>query len=144
MTAGVVAICFALLVWCGGSWDYLGPPVNYFGCGTDRPDGISAEGLVGAYTTVDGARLELHADGTLTAVALTTEFMNGRIDVSGPGNWTLRPEGSQFGDLDLMLTGEGAGHAAHLRISGTREEPWLYWYNGDPDGCDLYRFNRTT
>ena len=57
MTAGVVAICFALLVWCGGSWDYLGPPVNYFGCGTDRPDGISAEGLVGAYTTVDGVRL---------------------------------------------------------------------------------------
>jgi hypothetical protein len=55
-------------------------------------------------------------------------------------------EDSALGDIDVsfaMTDGTG-GFATHLDLSGTRSQPWLYWFNGDPDTCDLYRFDRTT
>ncbi|WP_433618686.1 hypothetical protein ACQP2P_21915 [Dactylosporangium sp. CA-139114] len=141
--AGIVAACCAILVCCAGAWVLLGP-VNYFGCGAERPDGIAEADLVGTYEAQDGAHLELQADGSLVATALVTEFMGESLNLSGPGEWSLQSAGGSQGDIRLRLTSDGKprSHGTSLDISGTREQPWLYWYEGDPDVCHLYRFNK--
>jgi hypothetical protein len=77
--ASLVAACCAVLVCCVGAWVFLGP-VNYFGCGAERPDDISEADLIGTYVTQDGARLALQTGGLLTATALSTDFMGQRRD----------------------------------------------------------------
>ncbi|WP_433074212.1 hypothetical protein ACQP1P_26970 [Dactylosporangium sp. CA-052675] len=140
---GIAAACCSVLVCCAGAWVFLGP-VNYFGCGTERPDGVAEADLIGTYETRDGARLELQAGGSLVATALATEFMGGSLNLSGPGEWSLQSAGGSQGDITLRLTSDGRprSHHTYLDISGTRERPWLYWYDGDPDVCELYRFDR--
>ncbi|WP_433065053.1 hypothetical protein [Dactylosporangium sp. CS-033363] len=141
---GVVAACCAVLACCAGGWVLFGP-VNYFGCGADRPDHIAEADLIGTYVTPDGARLELQAGDALVATALSTDFMDGPVDLSGPGEWHLQPETGSQGDITLSLTSDGRPgfFGTSLYISGTAQEPWLYWYDGDPDSCELYRFDRT-
>ncbi|WP_433223178.1 hypothetical protein ACQP00_25455 [Dactylosporangium sp. CS-047395] len=142
--AGLVAACCAVLACCAGGWVLFGP-VNYFGCGAGRPDRIAEADLIGTYVTQDGARLELRAGDALVATALSTDFMDGFMDLSGPGEWHLQPETGSQGDIRLSLTSDGrpGSFSASLYISGTAREPWLYWYDGDPDSCELYRFDRT-
>jgi len=127
---GIVVAVLGAGACCAGGWVALGP-VNYLGCDTNTPPGISAADLVGEYGTADGAGLRLDADGTLGATALFDEDSG---DLSGAGRWELRD-----GEIGLTLRG---GHGRHLDISGTREHPWLYWFVGDPDRCNLYRFNK--
>ncbi|MFG2043015.1 hypothetical protein [Dactylosporangium sp. NPDC048998] len=141
--AGLVAACCAVLACCVGAWVFLGP-VNYFGCGAERPDNISEADLIGTYETRDGARLELQTGNLLVATALATDFMDGPLNLSGPGEWHLQSANASQGDIDLSLTAEGrsGSFGTSLYISGTRKQPWLYWFDGDPDGCNLYRFDR--
>jgi hypothetical protein len=145
--AVVAAMVFisAAVVCCIGAWVIFGP-VNYVGCGTGRPDGITASDLVGTYVTADGGRLELRADGTFDASGLADHDVDGEPAprrLSGPGTWGLRPADSVEQDIYLSFTAP-AGHQEGFGVSiaGTREEPWLYWYVGDPDSCDLYGFER--
>ncbi|MGC9665085.1 hypothetical protein ACNTMW_00850 [Planosporangium sp. 12N6] len=140
-----VCACGALFTACAGAWVVLGP-VNYFGCGTERPAGITAADLAGSYVTDDGGRLELHPDGRLTASGLNnSDDGEARPPLSGDGTWSLQPSDNHFGDVQVSFTdppGYNGGYGAFLDISGSRDDPWLYRYVGDPDTCDLYRFNR--
>lgn len=141
--AGLAAACCVVLA-CGvGAWVLLGP-VNYFGCGTERPENVSEADLIGTYVTQDGARLELRTDGSLTATALSAGSMDGREDLSGLGRWWLEDADSALGDINLSFTSDGGPSyfGTHLDISGSRKHPWLYWFEGDPDECHLYRFDR--
>ncbi|QGN49820.1 hypothetical protein GKC29_25340 [Micromonospora sp. WMMC415] len=141
----VLGACGALVIACTGFWVVFGP-VNYFGCGTERPAGITAADLAGSYATDDGGRLELRPDGTLTASGLdNSDGFESRPPLSGPGKWFLEPADNPFGDIDLIFEsppGYNGGYGTDLNISGSRTDPWLYWYVGDPDSCVLYRFNR--
>jgi hypothetical protein len=77
--AAVGVAMASLVAACVGAWVFLGP-VNYFGCGAERPDDISEADLIGTYVTQDGARLALQTGGLLTATALSTDFMGQRRD----------------------------------------------------------------
>lgn len=145
LIVAVLGACGALVVACAGFWVFFGP-VNYFGCGTERPANITVADLAGSYVTEDGGRLELHPDGTFTASALNnSDDFESRPPLSGPGTWALQPANGNFGDIELSFAsppGYNGGYHTYLDISGSRGDPWLYWYIGDPDSCDLYRFNR--
>ncbi|MFB9239995.1 hypothetical protein ACFFWC_31470 [Plantactinospora siamensis] len=142
LVVGLVAVCAGVLA-CGvGAWVFLGP-VNYLGCGTERPNHVSEADLIGTYETRDGARMELKTGNMLVATALARDSDGARLDLSGPGTWTLQSGHTGAGDIDLSLTAKGRpGYLTSLYISGSRKQPWMYWFDGDPDGCNLYRFNR--
>ncbi|MFC4145144.1 hypothetical protein ACFO0M_02640 [Micromonospora mangrovi] len=146
VSIAVVGAWIALCAPCAGLWAYLGP-VDYFGCGAERPANITATDLVGSYVTQDGGRLELSANGRFKADALNvSDDVESRSPVSGPGTWALQPAGRRPGDITLSYDysppGVNGGYGDSLNISGSRGDPWLYWYVGDHDGCDLYRFDR--
>ncbi|WP_446211853.1 hypothetical protein [Micromonospora sp. IBSANI012] len=145
LIVAVLGGCGALVIACAGLWAVFGP-VNYFGCGTERPGGITAADVSGLYVTGDGGRLELRPDGTLTASGLdNSDDFESLPPLSGPGTWSLQPSDNQFGDIDVSFKsppGYNGGYGTYLDISGSRTAPWLYWYVGDPDSCVLYRFNR--
>lgn len=133
LAAGVVVLCAGL-----GS---LASYNRYQPCVPGRPEGITVTHLVGTYTTDDGGRLVLAADGTFTSSGVTYEDVHdvpGKL--SGPGEWRLQAGGDGFGDIRLGFTDFRYG--ASLRISGTLDEPWLYWFVSDPDLCVIYRFDR--
>ena len=128
------ALAIVVIFCCGGAWALFGP-VNYFGCGVHRPSGITEADLVGTYATDDGGRLTLNSDGSSTATSLDPE--PGFGPQSGSGDWQLL-QGSEFGDVELSIGTFGM----YLDIAGSRREPWLYWYDVDPDLCRLKRLNR--
>lgn len=142
--AGVGAIVVPLAI-CAGLWVLLAP-VNYFGCGTERPAGITARDLVGSYVSDDGARLELDAEGTFTASNMDISRPHqARTPLSGSGTWVLEPESDLVHDIQMSLDSEsehGYQYIPDLYISGSRADPWLYWYITDPDTCRLYRLDR--
>ncbi|NES29196.1 hypothetical protein GCE86_18380 [Micromonospora terminaliae] len=91
----VLAGCGAVVIGCAGFWVVSGP-VNYRGCGTERPAGITAAEVSGSYVTEDGGRLELRPGGTLTASGLDNSGdVESRPSLSGPGTWSLQPVGQQ-------------------------------------------------
>jgi hypothetical protein len=140
----VVAACGGLVAACAGVWGLLSPLASS-GCDTARPERVTSRDLVGTYVTADGGRLDLRADGTLTATGLASEldpYATPPRRVSGPGTWKLLPARDGVGDIQVDFDGPD-GYGSYLEISGSRDEPWLYWYIGDPQGCDLYRFDRT-
>lgn len=98
---GVVVLCGAVLAGCGGLLAVFSP-VNYFGCGTERPTGITAADLAASYATADGGRLELIADSTVSASGLTnwetwdSSEQDQDPPLSGPGTWSsTRPTARQ-------------------------------------------------
>jgi hypothetical protein len=135
-----VAAVVGLLLLCGGvgaAFRVVAGQLDPFGCGEHRPDGVTASDLVGDYIAADGGRLELHADGTMRTFRLggTTADQPRIPDASG--TWKLNPD-SKYGDLFLTA----GNHGFDADITGTRDNPALYEYIGDPDNCDLYRLNR--
>jgi hypothetical protein len=90
------------------------------------PDDITESDLAGVYTSVEGGRIELADDGSFSA-----SIHPGDNEV---GLWTLDLDSAS--SEDLML------EDLQLWISGSREEPWLYRFKGDPDRCKLIEFRR--
>ncbi|MER7443743.1 hypothetical protein [Micromonospora avicenniae] len=100
-----------------------------FGCVPEPPDDITVADLAGVYTGHEGGRIELGEDGRYSANNLP-----GGTGRSEEGTWTLDLESESTEDLML---GD-----LQVWISGDREEPWLYRFEGDPDSCDLIEFHR--
>jgi hypothetical protein len=126
-----VAACFGGFLLVGG---------RYQPCVPGRTTGITVEELAGRYVTSRGAQLVLDTSGTFTARDIAIEFENRPMTLAGPGTWSLSPGGDGFGDIDLSFNQARVG--ASLSISGSRTEPWLYRYIGDPDSCRIQRFVR--
>lgn len=140
-SVAVLGICGAPVILCTGSWLlFFGVP----GCGTERPANITATDLAGSYVTEDGGRLDLLPNGWFNASRLNvSDGFESRPPLSGRGTWALQPATSDFGDITLSHEySQPGGYGDYLDISGSRADPWLYWYVGDHDSCDLYRFHR--
>ncbi|MGV9215675.1 hypothetical protein ACTFTM_27790 [Micromonospora sp. RB23] len=103
---------------------------RFFPCAPRPPEDISMTDLAGVYTSSAGGRIELTGDGHYTASDLSPET-TGR---SEEGTWTL--------DLDSATTEDLRLDDQQMWLSGDRGEPWLYRFEGDPDGCDLVEFRR--
>jgi hypothetical protein len=103
---------------------------RYFGCVPQPPDDITVSDLAGVYTSPEGGRIELGEDGRYSASSLP-----GGTGRSGEGMWTL--------DLDSESTEDLMLGDLQVWISGDREKPWLYRFEGDLDNCDLIEFHRT-
>ncbi|KKJ97523.1 hypothetical protein [Micromonospora sp. HK10] len=103
-----------------------------FGCAPRPPDDITVSDLAGVYTSAAGGRIELSEDGHYRASKLSPTA----TDQSAEGSWTLDLASESTEDLRL--------DDVQLWISGDREEPWLYRFDGDPDRCDLIEFHRKT
>jgi hypothetical protein len=120
-TARFAALAFSLLV-------PMAPAgcSRIVGCAPRPPADITESDLAGVYTGVDGERIELGKDGRYRASNLP--------GASEEGTWAL--------DLDSASTEDLMLEDFQLWISGNRAEPWLYRFDGDPDNCDLIRFQR--
>ncbi|MEV0431202.1 hypothetical protein [Micromonospora sp. NPDC050495] len=101
-----------------------------FGCAPRPPDDITVSDLAGVYTGAAGGRIELTEDGHYRASKLSPAA-NGQPE---EGTWTLDLASESTED---MMLGD-----IQLWISGDREEPWLYRFDGDPDRCHLIEFHR--
>ncbi|WP_089009638.1 hypothetical protein [Micromonospora viridifaciens] len=99
---------------------------RFLGCAPRPPEDITESDLAGVYTSLEGGRIELGEDGRYSASNLP--------GAREEGTWTL--------DLDSKSTEDLRLEDLQLWISGNREEPWLYRFEGDPDRCDLIEFHR--
>lgn len=123
---------------------------RYVACGEEgkRPSGLTASDLVGTYEGKPFGRLTLAADGTFTAQdwpdpgAFEITGSSPRI-AAGHGTWTLEPE-THFEDLDLHFATLGTQHnyGAGYSVAGSRQEPRVYRFAGDPDVCKFHIFRR--
>ncbi|MFC4017215.1 hypothetical protein ACFOW4_04550 [Micromonospora sp. GCM10011542] len=86
--------------------------------------------LAGVYTSSEGESIELTENGHYSASNLSPKATG----QSEEGTWTL--------DLDSETTEDLRLDDRQVWISGDREEPWLYRFEGDPDRCDLIEFHR--
>ena len=100
-----------------------------FGCAPSPPDDITVSDLAGVYTGAEGARIDLQADGHFSA-----RNVPGFAGGSHEGTWTL--------DLASETTEDMRLDDVQLWISGERDEPWLFQFDGDPDNCELVTFQR--
>ena len=143
--AGVsVAVLSAMLAICcvaacgGGLFLFSG---RYKPCISGRPADLVAADLIGRYTSSSSnGQLDLQARGRFTATSFVIRDRE-PVSLSGAGSWSLLPEDSPLGDVDLDFDDQSIG--ATIRVSGTRSQPVLYRYIGDPDSCRLERFERT-
>jgi hypothetical protein len=103
--------------------------------------------VVGTWINPDGALLTVEEDGTFLARGLPPEVF-GPLDregdvLDGDGTWELR-EVEWGWALELRfpsLAGSSAFYAP-LYVSTDREHPYLYCWEGDPDGAE-YRLKRS-
>ncbi|GIF63890.1 hypothetical protein Ais01nite_19250 [Asanoa ishikariensis] len=100
-----------------------------FGCAPSPPEDITVSDLAGAYAGDDGASIELREDGQFSA-----NDVPGLKGGPNEGTWSLDLASKTSEDMRL---GE-----VQMWISGDRDEPWLYRFDGDPDNCDLVEFHR--
>ena len=83
----------------------------------------------------------LNSDGTHTSSGLTYNDVDNQDEgVSGPGSWDLTGPGWSSGDIEISFP--DARVNTYLVLSGSRSNPSMYWFVGDPDSCDLYWFNK--
>ncbi|WP_018546132.1 hypothetical protein [Streptomyces sp. LaPpAH-108] len=118
-----------------------------------RPRGLNTRDLVGTYKN-SASRLTLRADGTFTTVGWPTDLDDADGDPwsrTGSGTWELTPAHdtdwpvsfsfhkiSGYRDSDA----EGGSYGNGLYIGGSRDNPHLYEFVGDPDSCDLATLKR--
>jgi hypothetical protein len=55
--------------------------------------------------------------------------------LAGAGTWSLLPKHDGLGDIHHGF--DEARFSRYLSISSNRTKPWLYWYIGDPDSCQI-------
>lgn len=122
-----------------------------FACAEEggRPSGLVASDLVGTYAGKPSGRLTLEADGTFTALDWPDpddfEITSSTLRIpSGNGTRTLKPR-RDFGDVQLLFTTLGTRHnyGGRYEVSGSRREPRMYRFAGDPDICKFHTFRRT-
>ncbi|MBX9427420.1 hypothetical protein K4902_34525 [Streptomyces lateritius] len=119
-----------------------------------RPEGLSTQDLVGTYQGAVG-RLTLSSDGTFTTLGWPASLEEATGDPqsrTGSGTWKLTSvDGSDWpvsftfhkisGYWDSAVN--GGYHGNGLYVSGSRENPHLYGYVGDPDSCELDTLTRS-
>ncbi|MBB1256692.1 hypothetical protein H3146_25585 [Streptomyces sp. OF3] len=129
---------------------------RYFPCPEEgkRPEGLTSQDLVGSYEGSPLGTLTLNADGTLVATDWPhpDEHSVTADSSSIPevrGTWKLasaRGEGDfNFGDVVLELgkmTERVTGLHTSLYVKGSRKNPQLYDYAGDPDICEFHDFTK--
>ncbi len=109
--------------------------------------------MVGVYRSSVG-RLALSRDGTFTTVGWPIGLEGASSDPrsrTGSGTWELTAASdsgfpvsfsfhqiSDYWDSDVR----GGYYGDGLMVSGSRENPRLYAFVGDPDNCDLVTFTR--
>ncbi|MGV9618949.1 hypothetical protein [Streptomyces tendae] len=109
--------------------------------------------MVGTYRSSLG-RLALSDDGTFTAVGWPADLKDATGDPqsrTGSGTWELDaandsdwPVSFSFHKIDDYWDSDvqGGYYGDGLMVSGSREDPRLYAFLGDPDSCDLVTFTR--
>ncbi|WP_233518139.1 hypothetical protein [Streptomyces corynorhini] len=119
-----------------------------------RPEGLTSQDLAGIYSD-SGRLITLNSDGTLSTIGWP-EDRDGEPGDSerqiGVGTWQLTDEAEEFGFpvalsfdeiSDLRDSGSSGGtYSSGLYVSGSREEPHLYEFVGDPDNCRINTFRR--
>lgn len=119
----------------------------------ERPAGLRGEDVVGAYKGSDG-RITLNSDGSFTTVGWPTELRGAAVgdpqSRTGSGTWFLNGADDEssfvvrmsFHEISGYLDGGAdSGHYGDgLMVSGSRKNPHLYSFVGDPDGCDVTTF----
>ncbi|MGW0859272.1 hypothetical protein [Streptomyces sp. NPDC002690] len=118
-----------------------------------RPEGLSTKDLVGTYQSAVG-RLTLSSDGTFTTLGWPTSLEDATGEPqsrTGSGTWELTPGDGLDWPVDFTfhkISGywdsavSGGYYGDGLHVSGSRENPHLYEYVGDPDSCELDTFTR--
>ncbi|MFF7680736.1 hypothetical protein [Actinacidiphila glaucinigra] len=103
-------------------------------CVGDVPDGLKSRDLVGTYRSSSSETVTLNKDGTFTS-----DGWPAGVGI-GSGTWRLNPPESPAWPLDFSFQ-EGASGTG-LSIQGSRKNPELYEFVGDPDQCDVVTFRR--
>lgn len=138
------------------------------GCGF-RPEGLIVDDITGVWEG-EGVKITLKLDGTVTGPArLLPPSPGAQASTSGrptksptrsasptaspatveaTGTWTLKAE-TYLGDIDISNVRSAKGPAtfgvASLYVSGSRREPWMYTFgDGDPDSCNIVKYQRTS
>ncbi|TXS49076.1 hypothetical protein [Streptomyces sp. t39] len=118
-----------------------------------RLEGRSTKDLAGTYRSAVG-RLTLSSDGTLTALGWPANLEGAIGDPqSRTGSGTRKRTPADGSDWPVLFTFHrisgywdsdvsGGYYGDGLHVSGSRENPHLYRYVGDPDSCELDTFMR--
>ena len=142
-----ILVAIAVMGCAGGN--IFGANPGEGGCGA-RPDGLIAGDIVGSWRGENGVTFTLRADGTfeLTSPAPSPSGSPGPVKSSRPdrssGRWELLAT-TDHRDLNLNVERSDARNHPdqwQLFVTGTRTEPWLYTFEGDPDSCSLLRYDR--
>jgi len=117
-------------------------------CVGQRPKGIVTRDLVGTYHTgLQASRsLTLKVDGSFIARGWHTGAgSSGTV----AGVWDLESADAQStGDISLTFepmrgTAQTTRTGSYLGVEGSRTEPVLFEFDGDPDNCEVNRLKRT-
>ncbi|MGW5731402.1 MULTISPECIES: hypothetical protein [Streptomyces] len=118
---------------------------------SQQPDGLVSQDLVGTYRDAAQRAVLLNADGTFTARGWPTDVLGSSEHGKGDGSWELSgPESHDFPAAltfrrfsdEAAGTKEEAAYGTGLYVDGSRQDPRLHEYEGDPAACHLNRFKR--
>ncbi|MER6137048.1 hypothetical protein [Streptomyces sp. NPDC001815] len=119
-----------------------------------RPDGLVGRDLAGTYRDAAERSVTLKGDGTFTTAGWPTDLEGAKgppEQRDGSGTWELTSADSAAYPLSLTFhtisdygnsREEGGYYGTGLYVDGSRQAPRLYEYRGDPDLCDVNRFER--
>ncbi|MBT2399487.1 hypothetical protein [Streptomyces sp. ISL-100] len=116
-----------------------------------HPEGLTPHDLVGTYRTTANRSLTLNQDGSFTTTGWPSDLEGATGEPerrTASGTWELTagddrldwPVSFTFDEISDMDA--GGGYGAGINVGGSRENPHLFEFIGDPDGCDLDTFKR--
>lgn len=119
--------------------------------GGKRPPGLTRHDLVGTYVHSD-ISITLKGDGEFTTQGWPTN-VDGPVSRLGSGTWELTapddPDYSvsfAFRKITGFWNSEAKGggyYGTGLYLGGSRKEPHLWEFVGDPDACDFVVYKRS-
>lgn len=134
--------CTAGNSWCSGAGQ--------------RPDGLTFQDLVGTYQNSSG-RVTLRNNGTFATVGWPTGLDGATGDPrsrTGSGTWELTAGANLDWPVDFTfhkISGfwnsdakNGGTYGEGFDVGGSRDDPYLYSYVGDPDQCEIATFTRSS
>ncbi|MFI1028289.1 hypothetical protein [Streptomyces sp. NPDC020951] len=110
--------------------------------------------MIGTYRSPTGS-LSLNGDGTFTAVGWPANLDSATGDPrqrTGNGTWELTAAGGSGWPVEFTFHKisdywdsqvKGGYYGSGVFVDGSRDDPRLYEYVGDPDACDLNTFTLT-